>query len=504
MKKESKKKAEKVYLKKGSYALNDIYYVIFLSSNGKHYFSFVNKLGRTVLLNGDIKGFETLEEAESSIEQVLKFAQQKGRFEIKTAKDGKFYFNLYNDKGEKIAKSFFFRKREDIDQSLNEFIVGKPSSKINTSVAQSIDRSTSHRANIIPINQNTTKKDPKNSLDEKALKENSLKIEAEKKREEEKLLADKKWQEEKRAFQIEKEKKAKETEILLAAKKQKREEDKIRKKNERIEAARIAAAKKPKNDDDLFDGCFKWLWILLVLLFLALILSYFKGCFGNQNNSYTSTSPDARMVDTLDNNEIYSDQDIVSSTNENQDAIDISTGKNNNTSSKTESGGVSNDVDENKSSSVQSDGYENSTTDFANCNCGDKAIVFKIPNTPPKSISKLGTNPQFGNTHGLSAADFMEELNYRFQNSTQDHIYLNYLFKAMGYSGFNDAKASQFSQESLKYGATGILGFGSYNGYAYYQLDLNEKDLEVFRIEAANGCHINFMKTCGNFFFSCK
>ena len=63
---------------------------------------------------------------------------------------------------------------------------------------------------------------------------------------------------------------------------------------------------------------------------------------------------------------------------------------------------------------------------------------------------------------------------------------------------------SQFSQEKINPKSKGILGFGTYSGYAYSELDLQGKDLEVFRVEAANGCHINFMKTCGNLFFMCQ
>jgi len=114
------------------------------------------------------------------------------------------------------------------------------------------------------------------------------------------------------------------------------------------------------------------------------------------------------------------------------------------------------------------------------------------------------SNPQFGNTHGLSPADFLEDLKYRYENSSWDRKYLNYLYKAMGYNGFQDARSSQFTAEKLNPGVKGILGFGEYSGYAYSELDLKGKDLEVFRVEAANGCHINFMKTCGNLFFMCQ
>ena len=487
LKKEERRKVEKIYLRKGFYALNDIYYDIFQSNNGKHYFSFVNSAGRTVLLNGDINGFETLEEAENTIEDVLKFAKQKDRFDIKTAKDGKLYFNLYNDKGEKIAKSFFFRKREDIEQSRDEFLKGKPSNKIGPSTTSKIKTTrTVKEADIIPISNNINTADIKNTLEQKS------KIDQEQKELEAKRLLKIKWEEEKRKQQIEKEKKIKEREVILAASKEKRTAAKIQKEQEKKEAAKVLASRNPMKDDDLFDGCFRWLWIISALLILALILSYFKGCFGNSNNTVNNIDSSGIAVDSTDNNIDNSTKAIGSSLDELAD-------KDQDSSTEIEA-----KDDDTESTGVQSDAYINGIQKVASCNCSTKAIVFDIPSSEAKKINKLGTNPQFGNTHGLSPADFLEDLKYRYQNSSWDRSYLNYLYKAMGYNGFQDAQSDQISQEELKPGVKGILGFGSYSGYAYSQLDLKGKDLKIFRIEAANGCHINFMKTCGNLFFICE
>ncbi len=499
MKKEKKIKSEKIYLKKGYYPLNDIYYHIFLSGNGKHYFSFINNQGRTVLLNGNIKGFDSQADAQKVIEEVLEFAKQKSRFEIKTAKDGKLFFNLYNDKGEKIAKSFFFRKREDIEVSLNEFLKGSKSKKSgDDSLSLKTDNNKNNHLDIIPISP-TTINEAARLRQEVELAE-KLKVEKE--------LAAKKREEEKRRQQQEKEKKARELEVILAAKSEKRKEEKRIKEIEKENAIKLHASKNPMNDDDAFDGCFRWLFILLIFLFLAVLFSYFKGCFGGIGDFIDKHNDDnISLIDSLEN-----DKDLDNQTKAmGEDANSLSENGNSEKGVENSNGQGKNGNDENVDSSqnnnstrVQSDGYENNLQAIADCNCSAKAIVFEMPDTIPKKLNRLGTNPQFGNTHGLSSADFMEELKYRYLNDSWDKKYLDYLYKAMGYSGFQDANASQFTQEKLKQGSKGILGFGSYSGFAYTELELKEKDLEVFRIEAANGCHINFMKTCGNLFFMCQ
>ena len=512
LKKERKIISEKVYLKKGYYALNDIYYYIFQDTNDQYCFSFVNKQGRTVLLNESTNGFSSFGEAEAMINQILVFAQEKNRFEIKTASDGKFYLILFNDKGDKIGKSFYFRTRKEIENSLQEFISGNASTNIGFA-SSSINKHVNNiqSADIIPISQNAI--DEKRNLELRKEEAANLAIEERKKIE----LSEKIRLEEKRKRQEEKEKKAKELEVMLAAKKEQRKKEKAIKEKERIEAAKINASRDPMKDDDLFDGCFRWLWIILILLLLALLFSYFKGCFGNIGDQANSRVDDGNtnIIDSENREETNETKEISSiaekqpeekTASKNNSRINNNQTDNKNADSK--NAGVINKLNGDSSNPnktrVQSDGYQNNLLSVANCDCGSKADVFKMPNGAPKTINKLGTNPQFGNTHGLSASDFLEDLKYRYDNNSWDRSYLNYLYKAMGYNGFQDATASQFSQEKINPKSKGILGFGTYSGYAYSELDLQGKDLEVFRVEAANGCHINFMKTCGNLFFMCQ
>lgn len=528
LKKDKKPKSEKTYLKKGNYHFNDIYYDIFLSGNGKHYFSFVNKKGKTVLLNANIKGFESVNEAELMISQVLKFAPNRKNFEVKTAKDGKFFFNLYNEKNEKIAKSFFFRKKEDLEASLKEFIGSPNATSNNAIIEKNKAQEKTKLSNQITKKESSTPIVPPivPSIHETALEKERIRkrAEAEERRKaaERERLALEKRRESDRLLRERKEK-----EIALAAKKDdSRKIQQIEKQEkEKLEKERLAAIHQTKNngnsnDGDLFDGCFKWLGFLLLLLFIALILSYFKGCF-DQDTSTASHSEDSSLSDSTlgedddtTNNSLQSDSDRLNQDDDNTASNKISEsnsdGNNSDNNIASDNNASDNNSDNNASSNEneqnsQSANNSNSNLNTASCDCSKNALVFEIPNTEAKSVDRLGTNPQFGNTHGLSPVDFYEELKHAAETNSWDKSYLNYLYKAMGYSnGFVDARASQFSESTIIPGIKGILGFGKYSGYGYSKLDLKGKDLEVFRIEAANGCHISFMKTCGNLLFICE
>lgn len=122
----------------------------------------------------------------------------------------------------------------------------------------------------------------------------------------------------------------------------------------------------------------------------------------------------------------------------------------------------------------------------------------------PKKLSHLGSNPEFGNSHGLTADQFYEKLAKAYKNNKVDRVFLDRIYKAMGYSGFADARADQFSEVVLPVGSTGKLGYAKTHKTGCYTLPDNENDRQAFHIIAANGCDIHFMKTCGNHFFMCN
>jgi len=120
-------------------------------------------------------------------------------------------------------------------------------------------------------------------------------------------------------------------------------------------------------------------------------------------------------------------------------------------------------------------------------------------------MSRLGTLPQFGDSHGLNAKQFFHKLKNRFESNEIDRAYLDYLFKSMGYeNGFADAQNYMFSEDVLPVGTKGLLGFGEEHHYGYAVLPSNQNDREAFRVLSANGAVVHFMKSCGNYFYGCE
>ena len=139
--------------------------------------------------------------------------------------------------------------------------------------------------------------------------------------------------------------------------------------------------------------------------------------------------------------------------------------------------------------------------------CGASNVaIFSVPTTEtPKQVSRLGTMPEFGNSHGLTPIQFMEKLQKRYAASDTDRAYLDYLFKSLGYrNGFADARYYMFSDDILPVGTSGLLGLGEEHHFEYSVLPSQQEDREAFRILSANGSVVHFMKTCGNYFYGCE
>jgi hypothetical protein len=124
----------------------------------------------------------------------------------------------------------------------------------------------------------------------------------------------------------------------------------------------------------------------------------------------------------------------------------------------------------------------------------------------PKKLDRLGSNPEFGNSHDLSPEQFYAKLKKAYGDNEVDKVFLDRIYKAMGYSGFADAKAEHFSAVVLPVGTTGKLGYSKAHKTGCYTLPDAEYHRKAFHIDAANGCDLHFMKTCGNHFFNnpCK
>lgn len=130
--------------------------------------------------------------------------------------------------------------------------------------------------------------------------------------------------------------------------------------------------------------------------------------------------------------------------------------------------------------------------------------VFDLPDgNPPKTLSKLGTFPEFGNSHNVDAPGFYNKLKNAYANNAGHRQFLDEIFNEMGFDGFKEATASDFKEVTLKSGMIGNIGGGTMHKTYYRRLaPTDKKDLEAFKITAKNGCHLHFMKTCGNHFFT--
>ncbi len=117
--KRTKVAAERRYVKQNiAYPCSDISYDTFQSGgNERYYFVFKNKEDKAVLINGNVRGFADEAELGKTIDAVFKFALEKDNYELKTTKNGKFYFYIKDDKGNSIARSSLFYDTEAALQS---------------------------------------------------------------------------------------------------------------------------------------------------------------------------------------------------------------------------------------------------------------------------------------------------------------------------------------------------------------------------------------------------
>jgi hypothetical protein len=138
------------------------------------------------------------------------------------------------------------------------------------------------------------------------------------------------------------------------------------------------------------------------------------------------------------------------------------------------------------------------------CDC--KHPVFTLPtNKTPRVIKALGSNPEFGNSFGLTPAQFLAKIKRAADSKSVDKIFLDGLFKSMGFvNGLSDVTEEVVSETQIPNGTTGNLGFSQSHRTQYSTLKvIDKKDLEAFHFKGKNGCEVYFMKTCGNHFYYC-
>lgn len=118
-------------------------------------------------------------------------------------------------------------------------------------------------------------------------------------------------------------------------------------------------------------------------------------------------------------------------------------------------------------------------------------------------VTRQSDDVEFGDSHGLTPAEFHAKLAGRYAVDTFDKNYLDALFRRLGYpGGFADVDASIFGEATIGFDTEGLLGYGEQHGIEHVQFRPEAaRDQEAFSITGANGRTIYYMKTCGNYFF---
>ena len=132
-------------------------------------------------------------------------------------------------------------------------------------------------------------------------------------------------------------------------------------------------------------------------------------------------------------------------------------------------------------------------------------VLFNVTSSRPKSVSYLGSNPQFGESLSLTPDGFYRKLATAYRTSATDRAFLDHLARSLGYGAFANMDASMFSNDTLENGTSGLLGFGSQHALQFSSLNVTDvSNLEAFKVRSANGTDVHFMKRCGNFMYVCE
>lgn len=471
------------YLPCDAYAGDTGFYKFYNEERKEYYFAYNDEGGKTLLRS---EGYTTAAARDNGIQSVMKNAPIEERWKTDTALNGKYHFYILKaGNHQEIARSCYYDSNAAMMLAFGTVTGEESNIGFGSVMAGGVLMSAF-------------------ALRKKKEEEEAAVIEAARLKEEEErkaaALAAAKLKEEEEA-KAEKERQA----AALAAAKLEEEERKNKEKAAAAAAMAAAAATAastipPKvvttsetpptasaggsdkaGAGAVGAGCFNWRWLLLALLLLLLLFFLLRGCWGERDReSAIIGDADKTEVPVAPIEEVTT-AEVPETTEEEAEPVEE-------------------DLEEKGVPEEQSQITTLSTPD---CNCGDEAI-FRFEGAP-RSVTKLGSLPEFGSLHGLTATQFYDKLQDRYNNSSIDRNYLNYVFRAMGYNnGFSDASADLFSEATMESGTKGNLGFASYHGYKYYTLNTSGRDLLAFRIKARNGCDIHYMKTCGNYFYFCE
>ena len=102
-------------------------FVISKGNDGKSYFVLKAGNGEVILQS---QGYSSQSACENGIESVRKNSQDDGRFEKKTAKDGRFYFGLNASNGQQIGKSQMYKSESGRNNGISSVARNAPDAKV--------------------------------------------------------------------------------------------------------------------------------------------------------------------------------------------------------------------------------------------------------------------------------------------------------------------------------------------------------------------------------------
>ncbi len=91
-------------------------------------FSFVFKDGEKVIIKSE--NYKAKKSALNGIESVKKNCQIDARYEFKTAKNGKFFFNIKASNGQIVGTSGFFNTEEERDKAIEKLKKEAPDASV--------------------------------------------------------------------------------------------------------------------------------------------------------------------------------------------------------------------------------------------------------------------------------------------------------------------------------------------------------------------------------------
>jgi len=95
--------------------------------DGQFYFNLTAKNGQVILTS---EGYKSKDSCENGIASVKKNSQDDNRFERKTAKDGQFYFSLKAINGQEIGKSEMYKSKETMENGVKSVMTNAPTAGI--------------------------------------------------------------------------------------------------------------------------------------------------------------------------------------------------------------------------------------------------------------------------------------------------------------------------------------------------------------------------------------